>query len=53
VGHMEIFSRDIADVRIDDRPLVGEMTPARILSRARKTIIPDKIPFTMEYGVGE
>lgn len=53
VGQMEIFSRDIADVRIDDRPLVGGMTPAGIVARARKTIIPDTIPFTMEYGVGE
>ncbi len=53
VGQMEIFSRDIADVRIDDRPLVGGMTPGNIVSMARKTIIPDTIPFTMEYGVGE
>lgn len=53
VGQMEIFSKDIADVRIVDRPLTGEMIPACLLSRARKTIIPDKIAFTMEYGVGE
>jgi hypothetical protein len=52
-GRMEIFSREIADVWIDDRPLVDEMTPASILSRARKTIIPDKIPFTMEFGTGD
>jgi len=52
-GQMEIFSRDIADVRIDDRPIVAEMIPASLLSRARKTIIPDKIPFTMEYGVDD
>jgi uncharacterized protein len=52
-GQMEIFSREIADVRIDDRPLMEEMTPASQLSRARKTIIPDKISFTMEYGFGE
>jgi hypothetical protein len=50
---MEIFSKEIADVWIDDRPLVEEMTPASLLSRVRKTIIPDRIPFTMEYGTGE
>ncbi|MDD1706234.1 MAG: DUF432 domain-containing protein [Methanoregulaceae archaeon] len=52
-GQMEIFSREIADVRIDDRPLMKDMRPANLLSKARKTIIPDKIPFTMEYGAGE
>jgi hypothetical protein len=52
-AQMDIFSREIADVWIDDRPLGEEMTPVSLFSRARKTIIPDKIPFTMEYGAGE
>jgi uncharacterized protein len=52
-GQMEILSREIADVRINDCPLMEGMAPASLLSRARKTLIPDKIPFTMEYGVDE
>lgn len=53
VARMNILSRDIADVRSEDRPLGEGMVPSILVNKARKTLIPDKIPFTMEFGVGD
>jgi len=50
---MNILSRDIADVRSEDRPLSDGMKPSVLVIKARKTLIPDKIPFMMEFGVGD
>lgn len=53
VARMNILSRDIADVQCEDRPLRAGMKPSILIYKARKTLIPDKIPFTMEFGVGD
>ncbi len=53
VARMNILSRDLADVEIEDRPLCAGMKPSILINRARKTLIPDKIPFMMEFGVGD
>lgn len=52
-ARMDILSRDIADVRSEDRPLGEGMKPSVLLSKARKTLLPEKIPFMMEFGVGD
>jgi hypothetical protein len=52
-ARMDILSKDIADVRSEDRPLREGMKPSILLSKARKTLIPEKIPFMMEFGVGD
>ncbi|MFA5295767.1 MAG: DUF432 domain-containing protein [Methanoregulaceae archaeon] len=51
-ARMEILSRDLADVRIGDKPLCEGMFPATLLARARMRFIPETLPFMMEYGVG-
>jgi hypothetical protein len=53
VARMNILSRDMADVRSEDRPLSDGMKPSVLVIKARKTLIPDKIPFMMEFGVGD
>jgi hypothetical protein len=53
VARMNILSRGIADVRSEDLPLSEGMTPSVLVIKARKTLIPDKIPFMMEFGVGD
>jgi len=51
-ARMEVLSRDLADVRIGDKPLCTGMFPATLLARARMRFIPETLPFMMEYGVG-
>lgn len=53
IANMDILSRDIADVRIEDRPLTEGMKPSVLVMKARKTLIPDKFPFMMEFGVSD
>jgi hypothetical protein len=53
VARMNILSRDIADIRCEDRPLREGMVLSILVTRARKTLIPEKLPFVMEFGVGE
>jgi len=53
IARMDILSKDIADVRSENRPLREGMKPSVLLSKARKTLIPEKIPFMMEFGVGD
>ena len=53
VARMNILSRGIADVRSENLPLSEGMTPSVLVIKARKTLIPDKIPFMMEFGVGD
>jgi len=52
-ARMDILSKDIADVRSEDWPLREGMTPSILISKARKMLIPEKIPFMMEFGVGD
>ncbi len=52
-ARMNILSRDIADVQCEDRPLCEGMRPSILVNKARKALIPDKIPFMMEFGVGD
>jgi len=53
VARMNLLSRDIADVRSEDRPISDGMKPSVLVIKARKTLIPDKIPFMMEFGMGD
>jgi len=51
-GRMNILSKEIADIRCEDRPLEEGMLPSILVTRARKTLIAEKLPFVMEFGVG-
>ena len=50
---MDILSKNIADVRTEDRPLKEGMKTSVLLTKARTTLIPEKIQFMMEFGVGD
>ncbi len=52
-ARMDILSKDIADVRSENRPLREGMKLSILLSKARKTLLPEKIPFMMEFGAGD
>ena len=53
MARMNILSRDITDIRCEDRPISDGMKPSVLVIKARKTLIPEKIPFMMEFGVGD
>jgi hypothetical protein len=53
VAGMEILSRDIADIHTEDRPLLEGMKQSVLVMKTKKTLIPDKLQFMMEFGVGD
>ncbi len=52
-GRMNILSRDIADIKCEDRPLEEGMVASILVTRVRKTLIAEKLPFVMEFGIGD
>lgn len=52
-GEMEVFSRLVAETRVLADPPVGGMKPALRVYPTKKSLIPEKLFFMMEYGVGD
>jgi hypothetical protein len=50
---MTILSRDLADIRIAEKSPEDGMKQSVLVLKTKKTLIPDKMPFMMEYGVGD
>jgi hypothetical protein len=53
IANMDILSRNIADIRVEDRSLTEGMKQSVLVMKARKVLIPDKFPYMMEYGVSD
>ncbi|HUU75393.1 MAG TPA: DUF432 domain-containing protein [Methanoregulaceae archaeon] len=52
-GRMEVFSQDLAETMTLKSPLQEDMKLAIPLFTARQILLPDKLTFLMEFGVGD
>ena len=52
-GEMEVFSRMVAETKVIDRPPEEGMKQALRVYPTKKSLIPERPPFMMEYGVGD
>jgi len=52
-GVMEVFSQTVAETKILDRPPDESMKQALRIYPTKKSLIPEKPSFLMEYGVGD
>lgn len=52
-AEMDVYTRLMAETRVLERPLETEMKQSIRLSSSRRSLIPERPSFVMEYGVGD